>query len=86
MANKNCDRIYFERQRYPFLAPRLKFFNDWNSGSWWMPVHTATLVLFPSWLTHSVGTKKDDDLRISLSFNTFLKGQVSNINQIHLNL
>ena len=76
IANKNCDRIYFERQLYPFLVPQAQVFNDWNSSSWWMPVHTATLIMFPSSLTHSVRHKKDDDIRISLSFNTFIKGKL----------
>ena len=75
-ANKNCDQIAFIRKSYFPLVPQPQVFNDWNSEMWWMPVHTATLILFPSSLAHSVGLKKDDDLRISLSFNTFLKGKL----------
>lgn len=75
-ANKNCDQIAFVRKLYSLLVPNPQVFNDWNSEMWWMPVHTATLILFPSSLVHTVGLKKDDDLRISLSFNTFLKGKL----------
>lgn len=50
-------------------------FNDFNSDVWWMPSITGRLYLFPSGLKHDVpvvkGRTKD---RISLSFNTFLKG------------
>jgi len=32
--------------------------------------------LFPSGLTHMVETKEDDNTRISIAFNTFLKGYI----------
>jgi uncharacterized protein (TIGR02466 family) len=73
-ANKNVDRIYFQRKRSTIFSPPIETFNDWNSSSWWMPIHTATLIMFPSWLVHNVGRKEDDDLRVSLSFNSFIKG------------
>ena len=52
-----------------------KEFNIWNSGSWFFPSVTNELMLFPSWLEHKVdvnGNATKD--RISLSFNTFVKG------------
>lgn len=42
-----------------------------------VPVQPAEgmLVIFPSWLEHSVEENKSDDLRISLAFNVFLEGR-----------
>jgi len=49
--------------------------NTWNSTSWFFPVYTNNLIIFPSWLTHVVKpNEKATKDRISLSFNTFLKG------------
>jgi len=52
-----------------------KKFNTWNSTLWYFPINTNELVLFPSWLTHLVEpNKKATKDRISISFNTFVKG------------
>ena len=48
----------------------------WNSGSWFFPVETGDLFMFPSSTTHQVETKKGNNTRISLAFNTFYKGSV----------
>ena len=42
---------------------------SYNSG-------TGDLIIFPSHLTHMVQTKQGDGTRISISFNTFLKGYI----------
>ena len=50
--------------------------NIWNSKAWYIPVEKNVLVLFPSWLEHSVEeNKKQTTDRISISFNTFTKGR-----------
>ena len=49
--------------------------NVWNSTFWYFPVNNNKLVLFPSWLCHRVDpNEKATTDRISLSFNTFVKG------------
>jgi len=44
----------------------------------WREVHlepiTGRVIMFPSWLWHSVETNKSDDIRISVSFNFIQKG------------
>jgi len=51
--------------------------NDiFNSGSWKIPVKDNLLLIFPSTLEHSVPNLMNDNLRVSLSFNTFFKGQL----------
>ena len=52
-----------------------KEFNIWNSASWFFPSVTNQLLLFPSWLDHKVDiNEKATTDRISISFNTFVKG------------
>jgi len=47
----------------------------YNCNSWQVPVKDDMLLIFPSSLPHSVPTLKHDNMRVSLSFNTFLKGE-----------
>ena len=52
-----------------------KEFNLWNSDVWFLPSITNELILFPSWLDHEVKPNKNATTdRISISFNTFVKG------------
>lgn len=75
-AHKDSDKIFFYREGYQ----RIKFppieWNSYNSESWWYPVGTGELVLFPSELTHMVEPVGGDDTRISLAFNTFPIGSI----------
>ena len=50
-------------------------YNIWNSEIYWMPCKEKSLILFPSSLNHSV-EPVEKGLRISLSFNTFLVGEL----------
>jgi len=49
-------------------------YNLFNSTTCSFPVETGNIFLFPSSLTHGVDKKKGTNTRISLSFNTFIKG------------
>ena len=77
-VDKNDDRIYFFNTQYKSISleTRKDKFNLWNSSSWWFPIFTGQLVMFPSSLTHSVENKIGKNTRISLSFNTFVKGKM----------
>jgi len=72
-SNANKDKIYFYKNQYQQLSITTKNYNLYNSESWWLEVETGDLILFPSSLEHKVATV-ETDLRVSLSFNTFLKG------------
>lgn len=78
----NCheehDKIKFFNDTYKTIKPEVKDWNMWNSESWWFPVKTGDVILFPSSLTHMVETKQGDNTRISLAFNVFIKGKVGN--------
>ena len=76
----NCDnkfdKIKFFKEDYKTIKPEIKTWNLWNSESWWFPVKTGDIILFPSSLTHMVETKEGTNTRISLAFNTFVKGTI----------
>jgi len=78
----NCheehDKIKFFNDNYKTIKLEVKDYNIWNSESWWFPVKTGDVILFPSSLTHMVETKQGDNTRISLAFNVFIKGTVGN--------
>ena len=78
----NCheehDKIKFFNDTYKTIKLEVKDWNLYNSESWWFPVKTKDIILFPSSLTHMVETKQGDNTRISLAFNIFIKGTVGN--------
>ena len=68
------DKITFHRSGYKQLQLATDTFDIYNSDSWWFNVKTGGLVLFPSSLTHHVEDVVADETRISLAFNSFIKG------------
>jgi uncharacterized protein (TIGR02466 family) len=77
----NCDEQFdkikfYKNDTYQTIKPQTKEWNLWNSENWWFSVKTGDIILFPSSLTHMVETKQGDNTRISLAFNTFIKGTV----------
>ena len=74
-CDKENDKILFSSNKgYQQIKPEIKDFNIWNSETWWFALETGQLVMFPSSTTHQVETKKGNNTRISLAFNTFYKG------------
>ncbi len=85
-CNKENDKIKFSNPiGYQQIKPEIKDFNIWNSETWWFALETGQLVMFPSSTTHQVETKKGNNTRVSLAFNTFYKGTIgSNSNLTEL--
>jgi uncharacterized protein (TIGR02466 family) len=77
-SNKKHDKIKFFNEKYQTIKLDTENFNLWNSESWWFEVKTGDVILFPSSLTHMVENKQGDNTRISLAFNTFVKGTIGN--------
>ena len=75
-AAKEIDKLYFFKDGFQQIKIMPKDFNLYNSDSWWLEAATGTLYLFPSSLQHMVEQVTGDDIRISLSFNTFPKGNI----------
>mgnify|MGYP003633977363 CR=1 FL=1 len=85
-CDKEKDQIKFTNPvGYQQIKPEIKDFNIWNSETWWFALETGQLVMFPSSTTHQVETKKGNNTRVSLAFNTFYKGTIgSNSNLTEL--
>jgi uncharacterized protein (TIGR02466 family) len=76
-AEESVDKIkFYNDESYSQLDFNPTEWNISNSKSWWYPAKTGRLIIFPSHLTHSVEQKQESNIRISLSFNTFLKGNL----------
>lgn len=61
--------------RYNFdFSYDLNSYNIFNSQTWKYKVSTGNIILFPSWVNHSVEENKSHQDRIILGFNTFVKG------------
>jgi len=81
-ADKENDKIFFYRDEYQQLKFPPVEWNSYNSESWWYPVGSGDLVLFPSSLTHMVQTVGGEDTRVSLAFNTFPVGHIGDEDEL----
>ena len=75
-CHEELDRIKFFNESYKTIKPEIKDWNLWNSESWWFPVKTGDIIMFPSSLPHAVENKEGTNTRISLAFNVFIKGKI----------
>ena len=76
-ADEEYDRIkFFKRHTYESLSIEPHEYHLFNSESWTFKVKTGDIILFPSSLGHLVESKIGDNLRTSLSFNTFIRGTI----------
>jgi uncharacterized protein (TIGR02466 family) len=75
-ALENLDRVYFHKNNHDWIKPTASHQGVYNSESWFFPVWSKALVLFPSNLRHSVENNEHSHTRVSLSFNTFLEGEL----------
>jgi uncharacterized protein (TIGR02466 family) len=78
---EEIDKIWFFNERFSQITVEPIEHNCFNSGSWWFPVTTGDIIIFPSHQYHYVESVKScqyRDARISLAFNTFLVGKIGN--------
>ncbi len=75
-ADLNRDRLYFHQPRKDWFRIEPTQYNVYNSETWWLPVGQNDLFLFPSYLEHYVDVVPGGETRISLAFNTFIKGSI----------
>ena len=76
-ADEEYDSIkFFKRHTYESLSIEPHEYHLFNSESWTFKVKTGDIILFPSSLGHLVESKIGDNLRTSLSFNTFIRGTI----------
>lgn len=75
-ADEKNDKITFFTEGYKQIKLHPKEWNWYNSESWFFNVKPGDIVVFPSSLSHMVEQKAGDNVRISLAFNTFLRGKI----------
>ena len=75
--------IRFHRNN-DLLPLELEFeeYNDFNVGLRWFDPVKGRLILFPSVLVHDVGRNETAIDRVTLSFNTFIRGPIGNKAQL----
>lgn len=73
-ADPDKDKIFFYNEKYKQITIPAKIHNIHNSDSWWFPVKTGSLIIFPSNLTHMVEQTVSNEIRVSLAFNVFATG------------
>jgi len=64
------------------LNIKTKKFNLYNAPEWIFNTGDSMVILFPSYLVHSVKFKTEDNERISLAFNVFVKGKIGDYHSI----
>jgi len=75
-SDEKYDRIHFYKEVYQAIKLLPKQATHINADSMWFSVKTGDIILFPSSLVHMVETKQGNNLRTSLSFNVFIKGDI----------
>jgi uncharacterized protein (TIGR02466 family) len=74
-SSKTLDKIIFHKDNYEQLLISPTEVTSYNCRDVGFSVETGDLILFPSSLIHSV-LPIETDYRISLAFNSFIKGQL----------
>lgn len=74
-AEKTADHIQFEHKDYERIYLVSKRPNIYNAKTVTVDVGTGDLIIFPSEIPHHVPKTSSSDTRVSLAFNTFVKGE-----------
>ena len=74
--------IQFRSRNQRDVSLQTEKYNTFNSATFMLPMKRGELILFPSNLTHSVPTNVGEEERISLSFNTWPKGNMGDIKSL----
>jgi uncharacterized protein (TIGR02466 family) len=77
-----ADRIMFHKAEYDLISIIPTEWNMYNSRTWWYPVNTGDVILFPSSLVHEVPPTTSTANRMSVAFNVFLKGRLGGYDEL----
>ena len=80
--NENLPPIEFRNKLQRDMELSIDQYNCFNSGIMSLPVQRGQLILFPSNISHGVAVNRINDERISLSFNTWVKGNLGSIDTL----
>jgi uncharacterized protein (TIGR02466 family) len=82
VINEQLPPIQFRSRAQRDISLSNDKYNNFNSATFLLPMKMGELIIFPSNLTHSVPANQSDTERISLSFNTWVKGSLGDINSL----
>jgi uncharacterized protein (TIGR02466 family) len=86
-AERNCDEVIFYRPGPSQMTIDPAPGNTLNAHSWGFDVEAGQLILFPSHMEHMVPPTKSSRTRVSIAFNTFIRGTMGNrTGRTHLRL
>ena len=74
--------IQFRSRHQRDVSLQTEKYNTFNSATFMLPMKRGELILFPSNLQHSVPVNNSEEERISLSFNTWPKGNMGDIKSL----
>jgi uncharacterized protein (TIGR02466 family) len=74
-GNINFEHPSLDTMQYDWRDEYKDILNEVNSENWYIPALSGRLLLFPSWLKHSVSQNLVKENRISLSFNAHIGGK-----------
>jgi uncharacterized protein (TIGR02466 family) len=77
-ANKDEDVISFFKSGHQAYEIPITSANDYNVNRLYFKVDKYDIIIFPSDVIHGVPTTTNTNIRISLAFNTFIKGKIGN--------
>jgi len=83
-ANKQFDKIWFHRTSNDFVIPSNQP-NPFNAMSAFFEVGKGELIMFSSTVQHSVMPVETESTRVSIAFNTFIRGTIGesiNLNEL----
>jgi uncharacterized protein (TIGR02466 family) len=72
------DEITFYNDIYKQISFNSKNYHEYNSTEWTLKVNNFDLLIFPSSLSHGVRKTSENSVRISLAFNSFIRGKIGN--------
>lgn len=76
ISTNDDDKITFYNDAPRMLTIETDEYDILNSSEWWLPAQENKIIIFPSYMSHSVNKVYGDKPRISLPFNTFVKGKL----------
>jgi len=82
VINEQLPPIQFRSRSQRDISLSNDKYNNFNSATFLLPMKMGELIIFPSNLTHSVPANQSETERISLSFNTWVKGSLGDINSL----
>ena len=75
-VDPDSGKIFFKNPKIRELLIEKSRYTQFNSEEWSITPEVGTLLLFPSYIEHYVKDYQGSNPRVSLAFNTFIKGQL----------